>query len=221
MPFSNDTFTPQSGTYSGNTMWDQMATANEDVMSNRFDAAWTDLALALGMLILRNGANSPTANLPMNAKRHTGVQDAVDRSDYASYGQLLDSVGQFIPETGVGGTGNAITLAPTPAITAYTAGFTYRFIVQTTNTGAVNLAVSGLANVDFQSGPGVEFAAGQLPAGTLVLTVYRRHALPGDRRDPIWPIRAVQRRPACLARVSQAAYDALTPDANTLYLITS
>ena len=70
MAFSGGVFTPKSGTYTGNTMWSQMATAMEDVRPDRFDAAWMDLAAALGMLILRNGANTPTAR---PADEHTAA----------------------------------------------------------------------------------------------------------------------------------------------------
>jgi len=43
-----------------------------------------------------------------------------------------------------GGTANALTLTPTPAITAYAAGQIFRFIVAAANTGAATVAVSGL-----------------------------------------------------------------------------
>lgn len=45
----------------------------------------------------------------------------------------------------VGGTGDAITLTPDPAITAYTLGQVFKFTAGATNTTATTVAISGLA----------------------------------------------------------------------------
>lgn len=44
-----------------------------------------------------------------------------------------------------GGTANAQTLTPSPAIAAYAAGQTFTFIAGATNTGAATMAISGLS----------------------------------------------------------------------------
>ena len=48
-----------------------------------------DIADGLENCVTRDGQNSPSANLPMNSKKHTGVADASANSEYAAYGQLL------------------------------------------------------------------------------------------------------------------------------------
>ena len=113
-------------------------------MSTLFDAVSEDLANAIELCVNREGENSPTVNLPMNDKKHTGVADAINRTDYAAYGQALDLAGQYVAALDVGGTANAITLTPTTGITAYTAGLSFRIVIQAANTGAVTVAVSGL-----------------------------------------------------------------------------
>ena len=54
----------------------------------------------------------------MNAKKHTGVADATQNSEYAAYGQLLALTQPFVGAANVAGTATAITLAPAPAITS-------------------------------------------------------------------------------------------------------
>ena len=105
-----------------------------------------DLADGLENCVTKDGQNSPSANLPMNAKKHTGVADAAVATEYAAYGQLLALVSPFVGATNVGGTANAITLTPTPVRSLATRparAFQLVFI-ETVNTGAVTLAVSGL-----------------------------------------------------------------------------
>ena len=122
MGWSGGTYIPTNGPYSGPTMWEQAHGAGEDVIYQRFDAAWSDLATAINNVLTRDGQNAPSANLPMGGHQHTNVADATDRAHYPSYGQLLDLTGAFVAAGDVGGTGNAITLTPTVAVTALTAG---------------------------------------------------------------------------------------------------
>jgi hypothetical protein len=50
----------------------------------------------------------------------------------------------FVPAGSVGGTANAITLAPNPVITAYAQGQTFTFIATNFNTSATTIQTSGL-----------------------------------------------------------------------------
>jgi len=84
-----------------------------------------------------------------------------------------------------GGTANAITLTPSPALGSYTAGYMVRFLTgASANTGAVTLAISGLSAVAVNGGKGTTpLKAGALPPGTLVTVVYdgtRFRLLPSD-----------------------------------------
>ena len=51
----------------------------------------------------------------MNSKKHTGVADANQNNEYASYGQLLALTQPFVGASNVTGTATAIALAPSPA----------------------------------------------------------------------------------------------------------
>lgn len=104
-----------------------------------------DIAAALNNRLARNGENTPAANLPMAGYRHTGVGNAVARTDYASAGQIQD--GGLVWCGDAGGTGNAPTINPSPGITAYAAGQRFAFKPPATNNGPVTLAVSGLSAV--------------------------------------------------------------------------
>ena len=212
MAFSGGVFRPEvPGTqYIGDDIWSQMALAMEKVRPDRFDAVWGDLAAAIGMLVLRNGANTPTANLPMGAKRHVGVQDAVDRSDYASFGQLLDAAGAVRAGGERGRHGECHHASANPGHHRHHlpgwVGLSVRHQVE--NTGPVMISVSGLSQVALTPSANGQFAAEQLKVGALVLTVFDGTRFQAIGQTLRWT-------------GSQAEYDALTPDPNTLYLITS
>lgn len=50
-----------------------------------------DLGNEIANSIAKDGQTTPTANLPMGGFKHTGVADATARTQYATYGQLLDT----------------------------------------------------------------------------------------------------------------------------------
>ena len=211
MPWSGGTFTPTNGMFQGDTLWTQAAAANENVRADRFDSFSGDLALALNNVLTRDGQNAPSSDLPMGGHQHTNVADATDRAHYAAYGQVLDKTGEFVAPADVGGTGDAITLTPTVAVTALTAGLAYWFVAKTLNTGAVTVAVSGLAAVAIAKRGSTGLAAGDLPVGMLALIIYDGTQFQLVNASPGPPHEAL----------SQTAYDALTtPGATTFYFIT-
>ena len=115
-------FIRSDGTREGANVFQQARDATVLVNAPDHDTHDEDVATALENCRTLDGQNSPSVNLPMNSKKHTGVADAVAATEYASYGQLLALATPFVDSASVGGTANAITLTPTPAITAYTAG---------------------------------------------------------------------------------------------------
>lgn len=119
------------------------AVAGTLIESTKFNNVINDIATALSNVIARDGQSAISANLPMTNFRHTGVGNAVARTDYSAYGQVQDSSAVW---TGVvGGTANALTGNLTPAITAYVAGQAFRWKALSTNTGAATIAFNGLA----------------------------------------------------------------------------
>jgi hypothetical protein len=108
------------------------------------NAEMDGMATGLSNCVTKDGQTTVTANLPMATYRHTGVGNASARTDYAAAGQVQDS--SFVWCGTAGGTANALTLTPTPAITAYATG--QRFVFQagaSPSTSTVTVAVSGLA----------------------------------------------------------------------------
>ena len=164
--------TRTDGTRTGATVWEQARDASVDVDAAPHDTHDQDLATAIENCLTRDGQTSPSGNLPMNSHKHTGVADAAVATEYAAYGQLLALVSPFVGATLVGGTANAITLTPTPTITAYTTGKGFSFFIETANTGAVTLSASGLAAVGLRRSDGTAFTSGDLVVGRHVVAVY-------------------------------------------------
>lgn len=135
-----------SGTYSlpeADFVYDTVI--DEAAVNNNFG----DIADALTASLAKDGQTNPTANLPMANYRHTGVGNASARTDYAAAGQVQD--GAFIWCGTAGGTADALTLTPSPAITAYATGQVFRFKAGASdNTGATTVAISGLTTKAIQ-----------------------------------------------------------------------
>lgn len=82
--------------------WVGDASVGIKIEAARHDTQDDDFATGINNCLTKDGQNSPTANLPMNGKKHTNVADASAANEYATYGQLQ-------------------TLLPPGAITAYVA----------------------------------------------------------------------------------------------------
>lgn len=74
----------------------------------------------------------------------------------------------FAEVTTVGGTPDAITLTPVPAIAAYVEGQAFWFLATGPNTVAATVAVSGLAAKSITKAGAIALAAGDIPTGSLV-----------------------------------------------------
>lgn len=141
------------------------------ISSTNFNALVQDLAEGLSTAICRDGQSTVSANIPMNAKKFTGLAAGTARTDSASLANIQDGTGVYVAT--VGGTADAITLTPSPAITAYAAGQTFRFIASGANTTAVTVAVSGLAGPkDVTKNGSTALVAGDIPSGTMVEITY-------------------------------------------------
>src|SRR3990167_3353408 len=92
------------------------------------------------------------------------------RTHALTVGNVQDGLGVYVAS--VGGTADAITLSPSPAITAYAAGQTFRFVTSLTNTTAVTVAVSGLTAQAITKNGTDALIAGDLPQGAMVEITY-------------------------------------------------
>jgi len=149
----------------------QPASPHTVISSTNFNSLMQDLATGISTAICRDGQSTITANLPMNAKKLTGLAAGTARTDSANVSNIQDGTGIYVAT--VGGTADSITLSPSPAITAYAAGQTFRFIATGANTGAVAVVVSGLSGPKAVTKNGTTaLVAGDIPAGMMVEITY-------------------------------------------------
>jgi hypothetical protein len=85
----------------------------------------------------------------------------------AAAGNVINaaSIPTFVPAASVGGTANAITLAPIPTISAYSAGQRFSFPAQSNNTSAVTIATNGLSARALRYADGTALTGSELLAG--------------------------------------------------------
>lgn len=130
------------------------------------DDIYNELTLSLA----KDGQTTPTANLPMGGFRHTGVGDSASLTSYPSTKQLLNNLGEYCPT--VGGTANAITCAPSVAITAYATGQAFCFVATNTNSGSTTLNVSSLGAKAVKRPDGGALVGDEITSGQMVAVRY-------------------------------------------------
>jgi hypothetical protein len=112
---------------------------------------------------------TPTDDLPF-----TNVQDAIEGAAALSSDQTALTARAFTPFD-TGGSGNAYTLTPSPAITAYASGQAFLVRPDRANTGATTMSVNALGARALQkigtAGTPVALAAGELQVGREFLMV--------------------------------------------------
>ena len=139
------------------------------ISSDQTDANNSDIAAALTQSIAVDGQSTVTANLPMNSKKLTGMAVGTAATDSLTLGQAQAQA--FAWGGTAGGGADAITISPTPAITAYAAGQKFFWIASgSANTGAATIAISGLSAIAMQDG-GAALAAGVHAAGKVFMGV--------------------------------------------------
>ena len=148
----------------------QPVVANTLIEAAVFNAFTADVATGLSTAILKDGTQTVTANIPFGGFRLTGVGAASARTDAATMVNVQDGTGVYVAT--VGGTADAITLTPSPAITAYAAGQTFRWIASGANTTNVTVAVSGLAAKAVTKNSSTALIANDITSGTIVTATY-------------------------------------------------
>lgn len=125
-----------TGTYTPNTLAD----------ADDITADFADITTAMAASIAKDGQTTPTANLPMGTYKHTGVGAGTARTEYADVGSVQD--GDYLWCGTAGGTADAITLSPSPAVTTLVTGMKFRWKASANaNTGAATAAISGLSAI--------------------------------------------------------------------------
>lgn len=135
-----------------------------------FNAVINELAAGLSNTICRDGQSAVTQNIPMNGFMLTGLGSPSSRTDAMSLESVVYSRGTYAGT--VGGTGNAITLTPSAALTAYSTGMRYVFIASASNTGATTVNISGLGVKNLTKQFGVALSASDIISGQVVEIFY-------------------------------------------------
>lgn len=135
-----------------------------------FNDLTADLATGLSTCITKDGQTTVTANIPMATYKITGLGAATARTDAASLANIQDGTGVYVGT--VAGTADVITLTPSPPITAYTAGLTFRFIASGANTTNVTVNISDLGHKAITKNGTTALAAGDIPSGMMVQITY-------------------------------------------------
>jgi len=159
--------------YNGNGVFN-INTAGQPVVpgtvisSTAFNALTADLANGLTTAITKDGQTTPTANIPLGGFRITGLGAAVATTDAVQYGQLQSNSFNNLTVSGV----DVLTANSNPALTAYTAGNAFYFVVGSTNTGAMTINIDSLGAKDIRRAGSTALAAGDLVTGQTALIVY-------------------------------------------------
>lgn len=127
-----------------NPTWVSDAAAGIGIEAARHDTQDNDFTTGINECLNKTGQNGMSGTLSMGSNKISNLAAGTLRNDAAQVGQIQD--GAIIWCGTSGGSANAQTLTPSPAITAYVAGQVFRFIAGFTSTGAVTLQVSGLAS---------------------------------------------------------------------------
>ena len=139
------------------------------ISSTEVDANNSAIATALTQSIAVDGQSTVTANLPLNSKKLTGLAAGTAAADSISLGQAQAEA--FVWCGTAGGSANAITLAPSPAITSYAAGQRFVWMASSTvNTGATTVAISGLGAIALQDN-GAALVAGNHAASKMFMGI--------------------------------------------------
>lgn len=137
-----------SGTYAPSGA-DFPVTTLTVIASAKYNNVVNDQSTAMSNAVTRDGQSPWTANMPGGGFKITNLAAGTLRSDSARPAEVQD--GTYIWGGTAGGTGDALTLTLSPAITAYVAG--QRFVFKSSasaNTTAATVAVSGLATKAIQ-----------------------------------------------------------------------
>jgi hypothetical protein len=159
-----------SGTFNRIYDWTTDEGNGINIEASRMDGEDDGFATGLSTCITKDGQTTVTANIPMNSKKITGLTVGSARTDSISLGQVQD--GTYTTLGTSGGSADAYTATPSPAIAAYTAGQEYVIKFHAVNTTASTLNTSALGTRDLKKwdGAGAKVA---LEAGDIQIQHYR------------------------------------------------
>lgn len=159
-----------SGVFERAYDWTDDAASDIDITASRFDEENEAFAAGIQNCLTLDGQNSPTADIDFGGFSITNAGAASTRGEYVTAGQLQD--GSIIWCGTSGGTANAQTLTPSPAITAYVAGQLFRFIGGNSSTSSCTIDVSGVGAKTVKTSQGDATTGNDILSGAVHDVVY-------------------------------------------------
>jgi len=167
-----------SGTY---TLPNPTFSSGTAISSSAVNANNADLSSEITNSLPRDGQAAPTANVPFGGYKITGLGAGSNSTDSATLGQIQGQA--YIWSGTAGGSNNALTLTPSPAITSYVAGQSFVFIAGGTDSDdASTIAISGLATKAIQNLGSALTASICIKAGKLYRIYYDGTAFQLDKQ---------------------------------------
>jgi hypothetical protein len=167
MPWSGGTFTRANG----DTGWASDAGLGIGIEAGRHDNQDNDFKNGINECLNKTGQNAMAGTLSMGTNKISNLAAGTLRNDAAQVGQIQNDSGVWCGASG--GSANAQTITPSPAITAYTAGQRFTFIAAFTNTGNTTLNVNGLgAKSLLNSLTGGQLSPGNMTSNLICHVIY-------------------------------------------------
>jgi hypothetical protein len=141
MPWAGGSYTKGNNATGG---WTGDASLGIGIEAGRHDTQDNDFATGINQCLNKDGSNPATGPLNAGGFKLTNAADGTVTTDATTLRQVQAQA--YIWCGTSGGSANAQTLTPSPAISAYAAGQMFRFIAGFTSTGALTLQVSGLGS---------------------------------------------------------------------------
>ena len=158
-----------SGTFTIDTAGNPVE-SDTDISPTVHNNTMDEIAAGLTNCITKDGQTTITQNIPFNNKRITGLQAGASATDAANLQNVMANTGKYVGT--VGGTVDAITLTPSPALTNYTTGTEMIFVAAGANTGAVTVNVSSLGAKAITKNGTTALSAGDIPSGAVIRIIY-------------------------------------------------
>jgi hypothetical protein len=131
----------------------------------------SDIAAGLTQSLSKDGQTTWTGNQNAGGSyKLTNLAAGTAATDAAILSQVQSGTAALLG--GVGGTPDVITASASPAIAAYVAGQTFRFISTGANTGAVTINLNGLGARSITKQGTTALVAGDIPSNVLAEIVY-------------------------------------------------
>ncbi len=163
-------FARSDGTRSGPTVFAQQEAAGVAILSTLMDLEAQDMADAINNCLAKDGQNAATADISMGGNQIISLGDAATLTDAINARQVQKN--SVCYGGTAGGTANALTLACTPAMTAYTAGQVVWFKAAAINTAGTEVNINSVGNVNLWTLNGQSMPYGTFQVGGLYGIIY-------------------------------------------------